>query len=287
MELWQAIVLGFVQGLTEFLPISSSGHLIIFPWLFGWEEPGLAFDAALHLGTLVAVVVYFWRDILGMVRAVPSAARAPWLALRPSSEGLTVRHRDGRLGWLIAIGTLPGLAAGLLFEGAIGGSFHAGSNQTRAILTIATMLIVVGGLMALAERRAAHRRDTDHLTWADALVVGAAQAVALIPGTSRSGATLTAALFRGLRRPDAARFSFLLGMPLILGAGLKSVLDAASAGMTGAEVTTFVAGGLTSALVGFGTIWGLLRFLQRRSTMVFVVYRILFGLLLLTLLALR
>ena len=285
IELWQAIVLGVVQGLTEFLPISSSGHLIIFPWFFGWEEPGLAFDAALHLGTLLAVVIYFWRDIFGMLRAIPSALRAPWLALRPTSEGLSVRHRDGRLGWLIALGTLPGLVVGVLGEGAIERTFHAEEHETRAIVTTAIMLIVVGVLMGVAERRAKHCREADHLGWADALVVGLAQALALIPGTSRSGATLTAALFRGVRRVDAARFSFLLGMPLILGAGLKSVYDAVGEGINGTELATFVAGGLTSAVVGFGAIWGLLRFLQSRSTMVFVIYRILFGFVLFALLA--
>lgn len=280
IELWQAVVLGIVQGLTEFLPISSSGHLIIFPWLFGWAEPGLSFDAALHLGTLTAVFVYFWRDIFGMIRAVPAAIAAPWLATRPDNDGLTERHRDARLGWLIVIGTVPGFLAGVFGEGAIDAAFHDPDNETRAVVTIATMLIVVGVLMGVAERVAAHTRGIDRVNWRDALAVGVAQALALIPGTSRSGATLTAGLFRGVKRPDAARFSFLLGVPLVLGAGLKSVLDAAAEGMNGDEVLTFLAGGLSSALVGFIAIWGLLRFLQRRSTMVFIIYRILFGLVL-------
>ena len=280
LELWQAVVLGVVQGLTEFLPISSSGHLIIFPWLFGWPEADLSFDAALHLGTLTAVSVYFWRDLYGMLRAVPSALGAPWLAGRPNNDGLTVRHRDARLGWLIAIGTVPGFLAGVLGEGAIDAAFHDPAHEQRAVVTIATMLIVVGVLMGAAERIAAHRRSMECLNWRDALIVGTAQALSLIPGTSRSGATLTAGLFREVRRADAARFSFLLGVPLVLGAGLKSVFDAVQEGMSGTEVSVFLAGGLSSALVGFLAIWGLLRFLQRRSTMLFVVYRIGLGLLL-------
>lgn len=287
IELWQAVVLGVVQGLTEFLPISSSAHLIIFPWLFGWPEPGIAFDAALHLGTLTAVFVYFWRDILGMVRAVPAAISAPWLATRPNDDGLTERHRDARLGWLIVIGTVPGFLVGVFGEGAIDAAFHDPANETRAVITIATMMIVVGVLMGVGERVAAHTRSIDRLNWRDALAVGVAQAVALVPGTSRSGATLTVGLFRGVRRADAARFSFLLGVPLVLGAGLKSVLDAAAEGMSSDEILTFLAGGLSSALVGFIAIWGLLRFLQRRSTMVFIVYRIVFGLLLFAILLIQ
>jgi len=176
---------------------------------------------------------------------------------------------------------------GVLFEGAIDEFFHTDENSDRAIATIATMLIVVGLVLYLAERISKRGKVIGRMVWLDAVIIGFAQALALIPGTSRSGATITAGLFRGLNRADAARFSFLAGMPLILGAGLKSVIDAAGEGMSGHEVGLFVAGGVSAAIVGFITIWGLLRFLERRSTLVFVVYRILFGIGLLVLLAVR
>lgn len=286
MDIWQAIVLGIVQGLTEFLPISSSGHLIIFPWLLDWEPNDLAFDAALHLGTLTAVVVYFRREIARMVAAIPRALANPVGLLRQRDDGEGA-DADARLGLLIAVATLPGLVLGLLFEGAIDEFFHSEARSDRAVATIATMLIAVGLILYVAERRAKRDRTIGRMAWPDALLIGCAQAVALIPGTSRSGATITAGLFRGLTRADAARFSFLAGMPLILGAGLKSVLDAIGEGMTGHEMRLFIAGGVSAALVGFVTIWGLLRFLERRSTLVFVVYRILFGLVLFALLAFR
>jgi len=287
MEIWQAIVLGIVQGLTEFLPISSSGHLIIFPWLLNWESAGLSFDAAIHLGTLTAVVVYFRQEILRMIAAIPHALSNPvGLLPRPmdSSHG---QDADARLGLLIVIATLPGMFFGVLFEGTIEEFFHTEENSDRAIATIATMLIVVGLVLYLAERVSKRSKTLGRMAWLDALIIGFAQALALIPGTSRSGATITAGLFRGLNRSDAARFSFLAGMPLILGAGLKSVVEVMQEGMSGHEVALFVAGGISAAIVGFFTIWGLLRFLERRSTLVFVVYRILFGITLFGILAFR
>lgn len=287
MEIWQAIVLGIVQGLTEFLPISSSGHLIIFPWLLDWESAGLAFDASVHLGTLAAVVVYFRREILRMIAAIPHALSNPiGLLLRPP-QGDHARDADARLGLLIVVATLPGLVLGVLFEGAIDEFFHTEESSDRAIATIATMLIVVGLVLYLAERLSKRGKTIGRMAWLDAVIIGFAQALALIPGTSRSGATITAGLFRGLNRADAARFSFLAGMPLILGAGLKSVAEVIQEGMSGHEVALFMAGGVSAAIVGFFTIWGLLRFLERRSTLVFVVYRILFGISLFVLLAFR
>lgn len=285
MEIWQAIVLGIVQGLTEFLPISSSGHLIIFPWLLDWESAGLAFDAAVHLGTLAAVVVYFRREIQRMIAAIPHALSNPVGLLLGSPDGNHAQDADARLGLLIVVATLPGLVLGVLFEGAIDEFFHTEENSDRAIATIATMLIVVGLVLYLAERLSKRGKTIGRMVWLDAVIIGFAQALALIPGTSRSGATITAGLFRGLNRPDAARFSFLAGMPLILGAGLKSVFEAIQEGMSGHEVALFMAGGVSAAIVGFITIWGLLRFLERRSTLVFVVYRILFGISLFVLLA--
>lgn len=287
MEIWQAIVLGIVQGLTEFLPISSSGHLIIFPWLFDWETPGLTFDAALHLGTLAAVLVYFRDLIWRMILAIPTALRNPLGILRSRSETATAQQTDARMGLLIVIASIPAGIAGLLLESRIDEFFHADDASTLAITTIATMLIVVAGVMYLAERVGQRSKDIPHMKWVDALIVGLAQAVALIPGTSRSGATISAGLFRGLKREDAARFSFLAGVPLVTAAGLKSVADAIGEGMTRHEMWLFVSGGISAALVGFVTIWGLLQFLQKRSTMVFIVYRIIFGLFLFIMLVVK
>jgi undecaprenyl-diphosphatase len=278
MEIWQAIVLGIVQGLTEFLPISSSGHLIIFPWLFDWETPGLSFDAALHLGTLVAVVVYFRELLLRMVRAIPHALSNPFGLLLGKVENPTPKDLDARMGLFVALASIPGGIAGLLLETRIDEFFHTDDASTRAISVIATMLIVVAFVMWIAERVGKRSRTMVKMTWVDAIAIGCAQAVALIPGTSRSGATISAGLFRGLTRADAARFSFLAGVPLVAAAGFKSLYDVASEGMSSHEVYLFLAGGISAALVGFLTIWGLLRFLESRSTMVFIVYRVVFGL---------
>lgn len=287
MELWQAIVLGIVQGLTEFLPISSSGHLIIFPWLFEWESGGLAFDASLHLGTLTAVLVYFWRDLWQMIRVIPYALGQPLQVLKGES-GDGERDSYARLGLLIVIASIPGALVGVFFVDAIEEFFHTEENSSRAIAAIATMLIVVGLAMLAAERVGKQDRVIRGMGWLDAVWIGLGQALAaLLPGTSRSGATLTAGLFRNLKRGEAARFSFMAGIPLIFGAGMLSLVDAIQEGMTSSEAANFIAGGLAAAVVGFVTIWGLLQFLQRQSTMVFVIYRILFGLFLFAMLVWR
>lgn len=287
MELWQAIVLGIVQGLTEFLPVSSSAHLVIFPWLFNWQTSSLSFDAALHLGTLVAVITYFWREIVNMISAIPIALGRPAYLLKTPGDQLDCRQQDGRLGLLIVIATIPGLIAGLLLESKVNDFFHTDSNSNKAIAMIATMLIVVGLILGLADKVAKHRRGLTGLRWMDAVIIGIAQALAVFPGVSRSGSTITAGLFRRLKRADAARFSFLAGMPIILAAGAKGVLDAAQEGMSSHDVLLFVVGAATAAVVGFFTITALLKFLQSQSTMVFVMYRVIFGLFLFAMLFYR
>jgi undecaprenyl-diphosphatase len=287
MELWQAIVLGIVQGLTEFLPISSSGHLIIFPWLFGWDTGGLAFDASLHLGTLAAVLVYFRHELLHLVRAIPYAISRP-LPILKGESGDEPRDMWARLGLIIVIMSIPGGVVGLLFVDQIDAFFHTDENSTRAIAVIASMLIIVGLFMLLAERTGRQEKQLKQVGVVDAVWVGIAQALAaLIPGTSRSGATITAGLFRGLTRPEAARLSFLGGVPLIAAAGLLSLMDAIQEGMSGAEMNNFIAGGLAAAIVGFFAVSGLIRFLQRQSTLVFVIYRIVFGIFLFIMLLVR
>ena len=291
MSLLQALILGVVQGLTEFLPVSSSAHLIIVPWLFGWEEPGLAFDASLHIGTLAATLAYFWRELLTLAAALPRALRRPRALLRDPNPGrgwdaaALDANADARLALLIAIGTLPGLLAGFFGQGAIERFFHDERTVDRAVVVSALLLIGLGALLWVAERSAAHHRRMAHLTWRDAVAIGLAQATALLPGISRSGATITAGLFQGLHRADAARFAFLLGIPLTAGAAAKAVWDAAAEGMSASDVQAFAAGGLAAAAVGFLAIWRLLRYLQRSSFAPFALYRFALGTFILLLVA--
>ena len=285
MSVVQAIVFGLIQGLTEFLPISSSAHLVVVPWLLGWESPGLAFDAALHLGTLTAVLVYFWADLVRMARALPRAAADPLGVLRGPLPGRR-DDPDARLALLIAIGTIPGAVFGLLAEETVERVYHGdGGTADGAIVAIAVALMALALLLLLAEKTARHVRALDSARLPDTIAVGLAQALALVPGVSRSGATITAGLFRGLRRPDAARFSFLLGVPIIAAAGLKGLLDSLQAGFGPGELPIFLLGIVVSGLSGFAAIWGLLRYLQRASTMVFIIYRLGLGVLLLVLVA--
>ncbi len=284
MTVWQAIVLGIVQGLTEFLPVSSSAHLLIVPWLLGWESPGLAFDAALHLGTLAAVLVYFWRELTAMALAFPRAIRQPGRILRSHAPEDVIP----RLSLLIALGTVPGLIAGLLGADTIDAFYHPeGVLPDRAIVAVAVALIALALLLLWAERAARHERSMASLTVRDAVVIGLAQAAALIPGVSRSGATITAGLFRGLTRPDAARFSFILGTPIIAAAGVKGLLDTLTSGVEAGQLEVFAVGLAASALAGFAAIGWLLRYLQRASMAVFIAYRIILGIVLIGLVVVR
>jgi len=284
VTVWQAIVLGIVQGLTEFLPVSSSAHLLVVPWLLGWESPGLAFDAALHLGTLAAVLVYFWRDLLAMALAFPRAIRRPYAILR-SGDSADVMPR---LALLIAIGTVPGLIIGLLGEGTIDAVYHPGGVAPDAVIVaVAVASIALALLLLAAERTAQHVRGMASLTVRDGLIIGLAQTLALIPGVSRSGATITAGLFRDLTRVDAARFSFLLGVPIIAAAGAKGLIDTLTSGLDDGQLAVFAVGVAVSALAGFVAIWGLLRYLQRATTAVFIVYRIVLGIVLIVLVVSR
>ena len=272
----EAIILGLVQGLTEFLPISSSGHLIVIPWLFNFPSPGLEFDVALHLGTLVAVLVYFRNDFISMARAVPRALDHPLDLMKSPAENS--RDKSAKLLWLIAIGSIPGAIIGLAFESTIDDFFHSAEHETRSVVIVAIAMMALGSLLWIAERVASHRRDLDNLNSRDAIIIGCFQALAaLVPGVSRSGATITAGLFRDFKRADAARFSFLLGAPLIAGAGIKSLIDIVGSDFTNREYLIFLTGIVTAAVSGLFAIAFLLRFLQTRSTLVFVGYRFAFG----------
>lgn len=265
MTILQAVVLGVVQGLTEFLPISSTAHLRIVPALLGWTDPGAAFTAVLQLGTLAAVLAFFASDLLGIVRGSLAAVTDP------------ARRGDfqARLAGYLIVGTLPVVVVGVLFKDAIHGGL-------RALPVIATALIVVAVALAVVERLASHRRPFEEITWTDVLIIGGAQALALIPGVSRSGITILAAMAIGLRRDAAARYSFLLSIPAVAGAGifeLKHVLHS-TVGAVPMTVGLLVAG-----VTGYASIAWLLRFLRTRTMFPFVGYRIALGLAIFGLLA--
>ena len=251
MGLTEALILGIVQGLGEFLPISSSAHLVLTPWLFGWHDPGLGFNVALHLGTLAAVVAYFWRDWLSLVL-----------------NGLKgAKNREGRLFWYLAAATIPGALAGAALE-------HYAETVFRTPLLVGVMLIVMGVILYVADHYGARARGIYQVGWRDALLIGVSQAFAIIPGVSRSGATISAARFLGLEREAATRFSFLLSVPIIFGAGVFSLRDIGVSDLT----LPFWVGVITSAVTGFAAIAFLLRFVITRNFDIFVWYRVILGL---------
>ncbi|MEA2218414.1 MAG: undecaprenyl-diphosphatase [Solirubrobacteraceae bacterium] len=261
MSLLQAIVLGIVQGLTEFLPISSSGHLRIVPAFLGWEDPGAAFTAVIQLGTMAAVVLYFRDDLLRIAAAWLASLRDP----RRRSE------LDARLGWYLILATIPISIFGLAFKDQI-------ENGARDLYVIGTTLIVLGLVLLAAERAARLDRDLKTLTRRDAVVVGFAQALALIPGVSRSGATITAGLLLGFDRVAAARFSFLLSVPAVVLSGLfelRGVLDGSAEGAVGAGPTAVAT--VLAFVTGYASIAFLLRYLTTHTTAVFVAYRVVLG----------
>jgi undecaprenyl-diphosphatase len=277
LDLFHALVLGIVQGLTEFLPISSSAHLLIVPWLLGWNEPeitSIQFDVALHMGTLVAVLVYFARDWVRLISGF----------FRSIVERKIGDDPDRKLAWMVIIGSIPAAVVGVLGESKIDEVFHRPENIRLAITVIAVMMIAMAVLLFLAERVGKRIYDLRHIGLPTAIAVGLAQALALIPGVSRSGSTITAGLFLNLKREAAARFSFLLATPVVLGAGLKKLYDVMQEGGIPADQQIgFVIGFVAAALSGFLCIAFLLRYLQRNSLMPFIVYRLALGVLLITL----
>jgi len=264
---WHALVLGVVQGLTEFLPISSTAHLKVVPLMLGWGDPGVALTAVIQLGSIVAVLAYFREDLLAVVRGMAQA-------LRQGQWG----DPSARLGLAIALGTLPIVLAGMALKLWFPGYEN---SPLRSVTSIAIVSIVMALLLALAEAAGRRRRQLEGVRPWDGVLVGLAQALALVPGVSRSGSTLTASLFDGWDRAAAARFSFLLGIPAITLAGLVELKDALHEPANGGLVPTLV-GVVAAAVVSWLAIAWLLRYLQRNSTWIFVAYRLLFGLVLLT-----
>jgi undecaprenyl-diphosphatase len=261
MDVFQAIILGAVQGLTEFLPISSSAHLILVPWALGWQQHGLAFDAALHLGTLAALLVYFWRDWVNIVGAFFSGLR----------DAKKRQSFEFKFALMLVVGTIPAAVVGVVAQDFI-------ESSVRNPQLIAAVMVVFAIILFVAERIGIQRRPMESITPTDALLVGVAQALALVPGVSRSGATITAGLFLGLTRPAAARFSFLLSTPIVLAAGSLQLVKLVHGGTDGEALTVLGAGVLTAALTGLGAISFLMRFLQTSRTDVFVWYRLAAGL---------
>jgi undecaprenyl-diphosphatase len=263
VSILQAIVLGLVQGATEFAPVSSSGHLILVPWMFGWTVFGdrdmqKTFDVALHMGTLLGALLYFRRDI--------SRYAAAWLR---SIGARRMSTPDERIAWALVVGTIPGAIVGALFENVI-------QEKLGAPWLIAVMLVAFGIVLVVVDRIARSDRDFTSIGPKDGLLLGAAQALALQPGVSRSGVTITAARAMGLDRESAARFSFLLSLPIIAGAGAYKAIDLAQTGLQG-HAAEFVAGMAASAISGFVVIWGLLRYLKRHDFTVFLGYRVVLG----------
>src|SRR3954447_21643159 len=266
MNALQAIVLGLVQGLTEFLPISSSGHLRIVPAFFGWEDPGAAFTAVIQLGTMAAVLLYFREDLWRIARA--------WLrSLRDPSMRSDL---DARMGWYIGIGTIPIAIIGFIFKDQI-------ENGARDLYLIGTTLIVFGFVLLLADQTARQTRGLADLDRRDGILIGCAQALALVPGVSRSGATITGGLLLGFDRESAARYSFLLSIPAVVLSGLFELRHIGESGGAGAVPTAIAT--VLAFVVGYASIAFLLRWLTSHSLVVFVVYRVALGALVLALTA--
>jgi undecaprenyl-diphosphatase len=260
MSLIQAFILGLLQGATEYIPVSSSAHLVLFPWLVGWAEPPFTFDVLVQWGTLVGVIVYFWHDL--------------WAVLRAVLQGLLQRRPfatfEARLGWYLVVATLPAMVFGFWFKQAF--EITYGQPPVAAALLLGTALMLV-----LAEYRGKQQRRLEHMSWWDALDVGLWQVAALLPGISRSGATISGAMLRDLERRAAARFSFLLSIPALLGAGLVATADLLQSESLSSELPPLAVGFTMAAVSGYLCIRWLLRYLQGHRLTIFAAYCALLG----------
>lgn len=271
MSIIHAIILGLVQGLTEFLPVSSSGHLILVPWMFGWDtlDPSTAkaFDVSLHIGTLVAVVAYFRKDLAVYVS---HGIRAVVKRKEPITP-------EGRLAWLLALSTVPAAAVGALLESWI--------DETLGTPTIIGISLIVFGVVLWWADRSSGKRKIEGFTRRDSILVGAAQALALNPGTSRSGITISASRFLGFDRDAAARISFLMSIPVIIGAVVFKMAKLVSDGIPDGLLVPMIVGIITSGISGWFAVWGTLRLIRTRSFTPFVIYRIALGVVVLVMVA--
>jgi undecaprenyl-diphosphatase len=261
MDYIHSIILGIVQGLTEFLPISSSGHLLIAHDLLGWGFiDNMSFDVALHLGTLLALVFFFWRDIIKFIVAF----------FRSFANWDLANNLDQRLAWFILVGSIPAAIFGFLFENKI-------DENLRNLWLVAGLLIGVGIFFIIAEKVFLKVKDVNAMTWWNAIVIGCAQVLALMPGVSRSGITIVAGMAQGLKRDAAARFTFLLSIPVVFGAGAKKLLDMYQSHVASSEWLLLLIGAVTAAVVGFAVIKFLLRYLSTHSLNIFAYYRFIIG----------
>jgi undecaprenyl-diphosphatase len=273
MSILEVIVLGIVQGLTEFLPISSTAHLVVIPALLHWPDPGLAFDIALHVGTLAAVVIYFFRD---WIQIVLNGFRLT------TSGGDPELRRNPMLLWYLILGTLPAGIAGLALQ-------KAADTSLRTLPIIGASAILIGLFLWWADRSSRGQKQMDHVNLGDSLIVGFFQVLAIIPGVSRSGITISGGLLRNLDRPTAARFSFLLSTPIILGAAAKDAFDLLrhKEAIPHEMQIAFVLGIIVSGITGCATIAFFLNYLRSRSLNAFVIYRIIFGIIVIALAVFR
>ena len=274
MNIFEAVLLGILQGLTEFLPISSTGHLTLagkFFNLISADEPyrWTSFIAVMQLGTMLAVILYFWKDIISIIKAFITEN----VLNRKKFNGQSL---NSRLGWFVIIGTIPVVIVGLGFKDFIEGAF------TKNLFVISLSLIVLGVILGIADKYGSYKKDITKIKWLDSLIIGIAQALSLIPGSSRSGTTITAGIFLGLDRETAARFSFLLSIPAVMASGLLELKDSLDYISLSDSVNLFAAT-LTSAVVGYIAIEFLLRYLKKRTTFIFVYYRIFLGIIILSL----
>jgi undecaprenyl-diphosphatase len=254
LDLLQSIILGAIQGITEFFPVSSTAHLVLLPWFFSWTDQGLPFNVALHMGSLIAIIYYFWRDWILIIKEFLQSV------LKGSFEG----RPNGKTGLYLVIATVPGALAGLLFE-----EYAAG--LLRYPLSIAFSLSFFGVILYFSDRVSKKNKTVGEMNIVDCIIIGLSQVLAIIPGVSRAGITITGAMFRNLNREEAAKFSFLLGAPLIAGAG---VFEARHLEYSAVMSVPFIAGVLASAVFAFLAIKYLLRFVRKSSYTVFVIYRL-------------
>lgn len=265
MGLLQAFILGIVQGATEFLPISSSGHLVLLPAALGWPSPSLVFDTTVHLATLIAVIAVFRRDLLSLIVSW-------WQGL---VHGQPSQSTESRLAWWVILGTVPGVLAGLLLEE----TFRSFFDSTTAV---GAFLLLTALLLVLAEVFGRRRRALQEITWLDSILIGIGQAAAISPGLSRSGATISVGMFRGLTREAAARFSFILSIPIIAGAGLSQLADLVNRGDFSAEAPLLLVGFVAAAVSGYAAIRLLLAYVRKRPLYPFAGYCLVVGVLTLT-----
>jgi undecaprenyl-diphosphatase len=255
MDLLQALVLGLVQGVTEYIPVSSSAHLVLVPWLLGWPDSSFAFEVLVQLGTLVGVFIFFWPDLWTIIRGVLQGLR----------QGQLLGTPEARLGWLVVVATIPAVILGLLFKD------YFEETYDNQVFT-GVQLAINGLILVIAEYFSARRRELDSLSWFDAIVIGFWQAAAILPGVSRSGATIGGAMLIGFTRPAAARFSFIMSIPALLGAGVIALADLVEQGTLGAEAPAITVGFVVAAVSGYACIRWLLRYLQNHSLYIFAAY---------------